>query len=934
MGMHPVIFRRFPLVLSIISVLLLGSCGAPTGRQLAVELRFFPGDKAEWRQAGVPMEDPHSRDLAVPNVIGMPPDGAVFWLSVKGPEVPAGNEVWLVLNQPSTASEFWVDGVLLDRDGAFPPSHFINSGKNVMYRIPSRLVKDGQLPDMRLRMFSDGGETRIPFIGLVTDPAECRNLETINFFSIDLYRYLAFLSCFMFVFFLVQYVQRTKDLPYLFFAFFNLFISGYYIGLGNLNLGLPFVYSVGLTRGLLFLALASMVMFCLSFTKHPSRLLMFGAAMLGLALFGNLTFLSHDLARARKLFSLALIPSMAMVAAALVYLFRLHRDGMKELRPLLLGGTVAMVAGLYDTVYAIVGVKPLVWLQGMGIFVFLLSVFMTIIERINLLYRELEGYTFGIEDEVKRRTRELHATNIALSKANTTKSEFLAHMSHEIRTPLNCIMGFGQMLEQNAKSAEDRHNARLILEESEHLMQLINHVLDYSRMEQGALELDKKPFNLVESVTRVLEGFSAAAKAKGLQIELLTGHGLPEFVTGDVVRFQQILINILGNAIKFTERGFVRLEVNADKETAGYRRRLAFNVVDSGIGIPEDRLGTVFNSFEQADTSITRKFGGSGLGLSIARELILLMGGEIMVESRVGQGTSINYWIELPVSDIPAGSMATNSARKNIPKFEHPHTILVVEDYPTNMDVIRLFLANAGLRMVEATSGTQALEIISGGQVDVSLILMDLHMPELDGFETTRQLRKMAGGGRFPVIALTADAFEQTRLNCLQAGMQAVLTKPVRYLDLLACIDQWITRKDTLSPTFAETHPAVAFPGNEPAAPVDMGALNEVFFDDRAVINQLVDGFVNSGAELMLELANGMGNQDFSTIHLKAHALKGGALNICAPALAKAAESLEQHAKTGESAGLQEKHDSVVVEWRRLLGWSAGRNREKSFPLT
>jgi signal transduction histidine kinase/CheY-like chemotaxis protein/HPt (histidine-containing phosphotransfer) domain-containing protein len=628
---------------------------------------------------------------------------------------------------------------------------------------------------------------------------------------------------------------------------------------------------------------------------------------------------------------MALIPSMTLLAAAVVYLFRLYLQGMKELRPLLFGGAIGMAAGLFDTVFVIAGVKPLVWLQGMGVFVFLLSVFMTIIERTTRLYRELERYTFGIEDEVNRRTRELHATNIALSKANTAKSEFLAHMSHEIRTPLNCIMGFAQILEQNAKASDDRQHVRLILEESEHLMQLINHVLDFSRMEQGVLDLDDQPFDLLASVSRVLEGFSASARAKGLQIELLTGSGLPESVSGDVVRFQQILINIIGNAIKFTEHGFVRLEVSAaPAPSAANRRRLSFKVVDSGIGIPEDRLGTVLNSFEQADTSITRKFGGSGLGLSIARELVHLMGGEIDIQSRVGKGTTINYWIELPATDNRADKTLPMPSPNSLPKFAQPYTILVVEDYPTNMEVIRLFLENAGLRMAEATSGARALEVIAGGQPEVSLILMDLHMPDMDGFETTRRLRSMSGGGQIPVIALTADAFEQTRLNCLEAGMQAVLTKPVRYPDLLACLDQWILRKDAVPESAGATVPIATVPGPVAASPVDMAAMKDIFFDDLGVIDQLINGFIDSGVKLMDELARGIDSLDFTAIHLKSHALKGGALNICAPSLARAAESLERQAKAGDPNGLQEKHQCLVAEWQRLLGWCAGRERNKS----
>ncbi|MFZ5580680.1 MAG: ATP-binding protein [Pseudomonadota bacterium] len=385
----------------------------------------------------------------------------------------------------------------------------------------------------------------------------------------------------------------------------------------------------------------------------------------------------------------------------------------------------------------------------------------------------------SLEAQVALRTEELTRARDEALAANRAKTEFLATMSHEIRTPLNGVLGMLELLLGSGLRDEQAEMARIALNSAELLLRIINDILDLSKIEAGKLELEHIPFDpseLVRSTTRGLEGL---ASDKGLRLTLDIDASLPSRLLGDPTRLQQVLTNLIGNAIKFTEQGGIEIRLTAADGS------LRIEVEDSGIGIPEDRLHELFHPFTQMDSSHTRRFGGTGLGLAICRRLAEGMGGRIGARSASGRGSL--FWVELPMR----AAATPPPPPENEPSahvLTHRH-VLLVEDNPVNQMVARKLLERMGLSVRVASSGEEALALTGEERFDA--VLMDCQMPGLDGLETTRRLR--AQGIESPIIALTANATEGDRQACLACGMDDFLSKPFRADDLGITLSRWVT---------------------------------------------------------------------------------------------------------------------------------------------
>jgi len=539
---------------------------------------------------------------------------------------------------------------------------------------------------------------------------------------------------------------------------------------------------------------------------------------------------------------------------------------------------------------------------------------------INLNGRPLRGADGGLLGGVvvfrdvtaaKRSEEMLHNAKRAAEAANTSKTAFLANMSHEIRTPLSSILGFSELLRRGVGTPEER-NVYLdtISSSGRHLSALIDDVLDLSKIEAGRMEFERVQCSPHQIMTEVLSVLRVRAQQKALSLEGRWMSGVPETILTDPARLRQLLMNLVGNAIKFTEQGSVTLVSSVDRE--GPEPRLSIEVRDTGIGIPPDRIEGVFNPFEQADSSITRRFGGTGLGLAISRHIAQGLGGEIQIESTPHSGSTFRVRLETgPLEGVRFLSDPPTEALVSAPAAGAAESgfdlsglrVLLVEDGQSNQQLISLVLEQAGAEVTCAGNGREGVTSATRSQFD--LILMDMQMPVMDGYTATECLRNL--GYELPIIALTAHAMRGDREKCLAAGCSGYLTKPINIDELLRTVAS-MARQPHEQPQ--ADNPAVKRPSN--GSPSAAGPLTSTLSVDNPRFRPIIESFIDRLRHNLATMQSAADGRDWKTVAELAHWLHGSGGTVGFGCFTDPARRLEQHAKGQQSEAMQAAIDEIV----------------------
>jgi two-component system, sensor histidine kinase len=516
---------------------------------------------------------------------------------------------------------------------------------------------------------------------------------------------------------------------------------------------------------------------------------------------------------------------------------------------------------------------------------------------------EIRQYQELLEERIRQRTQELEQAMHGALAASQAKSEFLANISHELRTPMNGLLGMLDLVLDSPVNGEQREQVEIAQRCAYSLLDLLNDILDLSKIEAGRVILEKVPFDMRAVAEDCVRAQGAKAAQKGVELRFEYAGDVTN-VTGDPLRLRQIVANLLSNAIKFTEKGWVTVRQSVSPAGDG-KLNMVLDVADTGAGIPPDKVPLIFEKFTQADSSISRRYGGTGLGLAITKRLVELQGGQIRVESRVGQGSK--FTVEIPFEAAPAAARLVEQRQEQAPAAPAARhaRLLLVEDNAVNQRVVLAMLRKKDYKIDVANNGQEALEKLERAAEPYNLILMDVQMPVLDGLETTRAIRRNPDWNDLPVIAMTAHAMIGDRERCLQAGMNAYISKPVQQAGLIAVIEQYLA-----SGARQSTAPQ--------ASGVERILTDKVMPQDRALVGEMLRLFMEVAPERLEKLETAAARGDAATLAAEAKRIGAAAQHIASASLGQLARSMGDAAGRGDFGAVKADVEALRREIRSL----------------